>query len=110
MGRPRMVRDEAEAHRYLEEAKREGVTATAWGREHGIDGRSLQAWATKFELGTESVAPTPAPHRLIELVPKPPEASSKGRYVLALGAARVEFDDDASAATLRRIVEVLRAC
>ena len=33
-----------------------------------------------------------------------------GRYVLNVDGARVEFDDDFSDATLRRIIGVLRSC
>jgi hypothetical protein len=32
------------------------------------------------------------------------------RYILEVGGARVEFGDDVSVATLRRVLEALRAC
>jgi hypothetical protein len=45
------------------------------------------------------------------LVPLRPTAVAAGaRYVLELADARVEFGDDASATTLRRIIEALRPC
>jgi hypothetical protein len=37
-------------------------------------------------------------------------ATCSGRYALVVGGARVEFGDDASAATLRRVLEALRSC
>jgi hypothetical protein len=51
----------------------------------------------------------------VELVPRRATGSEQGRsfgarYVLELGGARLEFGDDLSAATLRRVVEVLRSC
>jgi hypothetical protein len=33
-----------------------------------------------------------------------------GRYVLEVAGARVEFGDDVSVATLRRVFEALRSC
>jgi hypothetical protein len=48
---------------------------------------------------------------LVELVPAAPVvAAGGGRYVLEVGGARVEFGDDASVATLRRVLEALRSC
>jgi hypothetical protein len=52
-------------------------------------------------------------HSLVELVPAaPPAAQTAGnaRYVLDIGGARLEFGDDVSVATLRRVLEVLRSC
>ncbi len=82
-----------------------------------IDGRSLHAWQMAIERrGTPRpplrAKPKRATHALVELVPATPAAPREGaaRYVLVVGAARVEFGDDASAATLRRVVEALRSC
>jgi hypothetical protein len=52
-------------------------------------------------------------HSLVELVPAaPPAAQTAGnaRYVLDIGGARLEFGDDVSVATLRRVLEALRSC
>jgi hypothetical protein len=38
------------------------------------------------------------------------DAGGAGRYVLEVSGARVEFSDDASVATLRRVLEALRSC
>jgi hypothetical protein len=54
-----------------------------------------------------------ATRALVELVPASPAVSGDGgggRYVLEITGARVEFGDDVSVATLRRIVEALRSC
>jgi hypothetical protein len=52
------------------------------------------------------------PRTVVELVPAAPLAQRgrQGRYVLEVGEARVEFGDDASTATLRRVLEALRSC
>jgi hypothetical protein len=116
----RKINDEAEARRCLEAAERAGSTPAAWARERGIDGRSLHAWQLNFARGARAKSRGQGPNSevatraLIELVPvsSPPvrAASSGGRYVLEVSGARVEFGDDCSAATLRRVVEALRSC
>jgi hypothetical protein len=45
---------------------------------------------------------------LVELVPALPHSS--GRYVLEVAGARVEFGEDVSVVTLRRVLEALRSC
>ena len=55
-------------------------------------------------------AKTAPPRALVELVSASPKVAVGGRYVLEVGGARVEFGDDASAATLRRVLEALRSC
>lgn len=49
---------------------------------------------------------------LVELVPMPdtPAPSSERRYVVRLGDLRLELGDDFDPWTLRRLLEVLRAC
>ena len=48
----------------------------------------------------------------MELVPTVRSVTFVGtaRYVLEVAGARVEFGDDASVATLRRVLEALRPC
>jgi hypothetical protein len=48
----------------------------------------------------------------VELVPAPQPVQEvvSGRYVLEVAGARVEFGDDVSVATLRRVLEALRPC
>ena len=116
----RKIEDEREALRCLRAAERAGLSAGEWGRAHGIDGRSLRAW--KMNIGRRGVQvrphkrrrkPVPARHALIELVPAATSAAQGAgtiRYVLEVGGARLEFGDDASVATLRRVLEALRPC
>jgi hypothetical protein len=116
----RKIEDEREALRCLRAAEREGLSAGEWGRAHGIDGRSLRAW--KMNIGRRGERgrrqrsrpkPSRARHALIELVPAPTPAVTgvgAGRYVLDIGGARLEFGDDVSVTTLRRVLEALRSC
>ena len=94
------------------------MSAGAWARAHGIDGRSLHAWKTNLARRGAPVRrrkaltkARPGGHALVELVPALASAMpGAGRYALVLGSARVEFGDDVSVATLRRVFEVLRSC
>jgi hypothetical protein len=125
MNERRKITDEREARRCLAAARRAGERAGAWARAHGIDGRSLNAWRVNLarrgasSTTTRTARRPPAavivqPRRraaLVELVPAPrPSASAPARYVVHVGEVRVEVGDDFAAATLRRILEVLRAC
>jgi len=113
----RKIEDESEARRCLRAAKVAGCSAGEWARAHGIDGRSLNTWGVNLaRRGTtaaprrrEPKAPRPA-HALVELVPAGSKLGASGRYVLEVAGARVEFDDDCSVATLRRVLEALRSC
>jgi len=94
-----------------------GQSAGEWGRAHGVDGRSLHAWQVNLARGS-AVAPrqgrkakgAPAARALVELVPTAAGGASTGRYVLEVAGARVEFGDDITTATLRRVLEALRSC
>lgn len=116
MASGRKIRDEAEARRCLLAAKRRGLSAGEWAREHGIDGRSLRAW--RMNLGRRGEAAPRrrkpgTPRALVELVPSTPGGNAPpvgGRYVLEVADARVEFGDDVSVVTLRRVLEALRSC
>lgn len=115
MAHGRKVHDEVEARRCLLAAKRAGRSAGEWARAHGIDGRSLHAWLVNLERGGAFTSPRmerspPSSHALVELVPEDPRGVPGARYVLAVADARVEFGDDVSATTLRRVLEVVRAC
>jgi hypothetical protein len=116
----RKIEDEREAARCLRAAERRGLSAGDWGRAHGVDGRSLHAWqmnlarrGTTWSAKRRKVSsrpkPKPAARALVELVPAViPVAQQAARYALVVGGARVEFGDDASVATLRRVLEALR--
>jgi hypothetical protein len=101
----RKIEDEREARRCLKAAKAAGLTPGAWAREHGIDGRSLNAWRLNLAQGREA-------HdlpRLVELVAAP-AARGEGRYVVRVGELGVEVGADFDDATLVRLVRALRSC
>jgi hypothetical protein len=116
----RKIEDEGEAVRLLRAAERSGLSAGEWARTQGVDGRSLHAWqmniarrGTKAPVQRRKRRPkaTQVAHSLVELVPAAPTAGTVvGRYALVVGGARVEFGDDVSVMTLRRVLEALRPC
>jgi transposase-like protein len=124
MSRRKKIRDELEARRCLLAVESEGGNIGTWARAHGIDGRSLRAWQVNLaRRGTKASGPrrrrtqaaqVTTTRGLVELVPtalaRTAPSSSRSRYVLEVGGARVEFGDDFSEPTLRRIVGVLRSC
>jgi hypothetical protein len=95
-----------------------GLSAGEWARSRGIDGRSLHAWQmnlarSRVTSAARRCAAKALPSRaLVELVPVGAGAVAAigARYVLGVAGVRVEFGDDASAATLRRVLEALRPC
>ena len=121
MAKARRIDDELEARRCLLAVEASGGSLVEWSREHGIDGRSLNAW--RVNLGRRGVRSTAkrqprrkdnaSPSGLVELV-RAPVAATVGRgttrYMLEVGSARVEFGDDFREETLARIIAVLRAC
>ena len=123
MNERRKITDEREALRCLAAARRAGERAGAWARAHGIDGRSLNAWRINLARRGADTTPVrtaarlpvamvvqPRPRAaLVELVPTSPPGAAM-RYVVHVGVLRVEVGDDFAVETLRRIVEVLRAC
>jgi hypothetical protein len=114
----RKIEDERDAFRCLRAAEQLGLSPADWARAHGVDGRSLHAW--QMNLGRHGKpspikrrkrTPSAAAHALVELVPAVPAvAAGPGRYALVVGGARLEFGDDVSVTTLRRVLEALRAC
>lgn len=121
----RKIEDEAEARRCLSAVKAEGGDIRRWAGAHGIDGRSLHAWRVNFarwdredparrsrRARSARVATSTA---LVELLPasdgrRRPSLSGTCRYVLEVNGGRVEFGDDFSEPTLRRVVGILRTC
>jgi len=119
----RKIDDERDAVRCLRAAERRGLSAGDWARAYGVDGRSLHAWQMNLARRGTSMPPRrrkarskvskapPMAHTLVELVPAaPPIAQGAGRYALVVDGARLEFGDDVSVATLRRVLEALRPC
>ena len=119
MAAGRKIKDASEARRCLAAAKRAGLSTGQWARERGIDGRSLHAWQMNLERGStksrspgrRSLRPSAQTSALVELVPTTRVQSlGTARYVVDVGVARIEFGDDATVATLGRILEALRSC
>jgi hypothetical protein len=116
----RKIEDEGEAVRCLRAAEREGMGVGAWARANGVDGRSLHAWrmniarrGTTTPVRRRKTAPkaSSTTHALVELVPAATSApAGPGLYALVVGSARIEFGDDVSVVTLRRVFEALRSC
>ena len=114
----RKIEDEAEAVRCLRAAERKGMSVGDWARAHGVDGRSLHAWqmniarrGTTAPVRRRKTVPkaNSTAHALVELVPAATSAGAgPGHYAVVVGSARVEFGDDVSVATLRRVLEALR--
>jgi len=98
----RRIRDAAEARSCLSAAARSGLARAEWAREHGIDGRSLQAWRLNLSR------PRPESPRFIELVPE--ESPDPARYVVHIGEFSVEVDERFEPGTLRRLLGVLASC
>jgi transposase-like protein len=127
MNERRKITDEREARRCLAAAGKTGERVGAWARGHGIDGRSLNAWRINLARRGAGSTPTRTAARpptalvvrarpraaVVELVPasRPKEsASTAACYVVHVGEIRVEVGDDFAAETLRRVLEVVRAC
>jgi hypothetical protein len=105
----RKIVDEREARACLSAVARSGMSLRGWAKEHRVDGRSLHAWQRNLSRRTIAAGPRKVP-RLVELVPAGAPAPVTRRYIVRLGEAAIEVGDDFDAETLRRIVEVLRAC
>lgn len=139
MEQQRKIADEREARRSLAAAEAAGGAIKQWARAHGIDGRSLNAWRmnlarrgrkTPPKKRRAALAQPPSARRrpaavgpggagstkepvspvLVELVPLPATPASERRYVVQFGDVRLELGDDFDPRTLRRLLEVLRAC
>ena len=104
----RKIRDKEEARRSLTAAASSGLGRAAWAREHGIDGRSLNAWRLNLERPRRS-SMSSSSLRLVELVPSRPAAES-ATYRVVCGPFIVEvgerFDDE----VLGRLLAVVAGC
>jgi transposase-like protein len=105
----RKIADEKDARACLLSVARSGETLRAWARRHGVDGRSLHAWHRNLSR-RESSAPSRSEARLVEIVPASPTPRSPHRYLVRVSENSVEVGDDFDEQTLRRLLEVLRAC
>jgi hypothetical protein len=104
----RKIVDEKDARACLVAVARSGETLRAWTKRHRIDGRSLHSWQRNLSRRTASAPGNES--RLIELVPVSRTTPPARRYLIRVGEASLEVGDDFDAGTLRRLLEVLRAC
>lgn len=105
----RKIEDEREARRCLKAAKAARLTVGEWAREHGIDGRSLNAWQMNLSRSRPSeTAAEPTP-RVVELVPGP-APSGEARFVVHVGEVSIEVPAEFHDETLVRLVRALRSC
>lgn len=105
----RKIEDERDARACLEAAKAAGLSAGAWARRHGVDGRSLNAWRINLSRGAAKPTRRSSTPRLVELVPALP-ARDEARYVVRVAGAEIEVTDAFHEETLVRLVRALRAC
>jgi hypothetical protein len=106
----RKIRSAAEAHACLAAAKAaHGVSPAQWAREHGIDGRSLNAWRVNLGRRREP-APKQQRARLVELIPTPASAPPAARYLVRCGKLAVEIGERFDESTLVRLLRVVAAC
>ncbi len=105
----RKIVDEKDARACLLSVARSGETLRAWARRHGVDGRSLRAWHLNLSRRGSS-APLRREPRLVELVRTSATLRPPQRYIVHVGEGSIEVGDDFDDQTLRRLIEVLRAC
>jgi transposase-like protein len=105
----RKIEDERDARACLKAAKAAGLSAGQWAREHGVDGRSLNAWRINLaERGAGPRGRTSRP-RLVELVAAR-TLGVEARYVVRVAEAEIEITDSFHEQTLVRLVRALRSC
>jgi hypothetical protein len=102
----RKIEDERDAKACLRAAKAARLSAGEWAKQHGVDGRSLNAWRMNLSVRAHSRRSTP---RLDELVPAAPPAV-EARCVVRVAGAEIEVPDGFCAETLARLVRALRSC
>ena len=109
----RRIRDEGDARQCLAAVKASGLSRGQWAQRHGIDGRSLFAWAKNLEggegsRGMKEKGKGKKHSGLVELVPGARRAAS--RYVIRCGQLAVEVDEHFDETTLGRLLKVVSAC
>jgi hypothetical protein len=109
----RKIRDEAEARACLKAVKAaRGASLAQWARDHGVDGRSLNAW--RVNMGRRGLpAPRRQRARLVELVPmqaSAPSATFAPCFVVRCGKLAVEIKEQFDEAALRRLLQVVTTC
>lgn len=105
----RKIENEWDARACLKAAKAAGLSAGGWARQHGVDGRSLNAWRINLSQRSAKRATTSTTPRLIEIVPTSlPRIDA--RYVVRVAGAEIEVTDGFREETFVRLVRALRSC
>lgn len=105
----RKIEDERDARACLKAAKAARLGIGEWAREHGVDGRSLNAWRVNLARGGARAKDSSSVSRLVELVPAAPPRV-EARYVVRIAGAELEVTDGFHEETLVRLVRALRSC
>lgn len=105
----RKIVDEREARSCLEAVAASGEGRATWARQHGIDGRSLNAWRINLERAGSSTRWSTAELRLVELVASSPMRAAPGCRVRC-GSFVVEVDADFDDEVLARLLTAVAAC
>ena len=100
----RRIKNENEAQRFIRTIATSGVSQGQWVREHGIDGRSLQAWRMILEKRQRKASTL----QLVELVPSTKLVPAQ--YRVHCGGFVVEVDDNFNDQVLGRLLAVVAAC
>jgi hypothetical protein len=106
MARRRNIRGEQDARQCLAAVRASGQSRGEWARQHGVDGRSLYAWAKK--LAPEKASGREKRIGVVELIPDSRPAAS--RYVVQCGQFAIEVDEHFDEATFGRLLKVVVAC
>jgi len=105
----RKIFNEQDARRCLTAAKSSQSDLAKWARDHGIDGRSLNAWRVNLTRRGVPRARAVAP-KLVELVPSAAFTVARAPYVLHVGGVELEVSDNFDEGSLRRLVGLLKSC
>lgn len=105
----RKIDNQREARRCLKAAERAGLSAGEWAREHGIDGRSLNAWRINLAQRESLKLQADLVPRLVELVPVT-SGGKDAHYLVRVRDFTIEVGVDSHEETLVRLVRALSAC
>ena len=99
-------RNEAQRRDLVREWRTSGEPVARFAKRHDIGVSTLYEWSRRFPADLE---PAFAP---VTVMPSPKRgpAISSGVLTVTVGEGSIEVPPDFDAATLRRVVEVLRAC
>jgi len=99
-------RNEAQRRELVRKWRSSGQSVARFAKRHGIGASTLYEWSRKFSADLEPAfaAVTVVP----SAGPQPP--NEPGAISVAVGDASIEVLPGFDAGTLRRVIEVLRAC